>query len=142
MDGRGGEAFVDDGIEILSELQCWELLSGATIGRVGVCVGAMPAIFPVNFVLEDQSIVFRTGEGTKLTAATNHAVVAFQCDHVDEAEHGGWSVLGAGIAEAVKDRDEIERLRNLPLWPWAGGHREIYARVELDFISGRRIIHF
>lgn len=138
---RGG-AFLDEGIEVLGELECWELLAAAKVGRVGVCIGAMPAIFPVNFVLDDEAVIFRTGEGTKLKAATNNAVVAFQCDQVDELEHTGWSVLGVGIAETVTEPEEAERLRHLPLWPWAGGRREAYVRVRLEFVSGRRIAHF
>jgi len=69
---------VDDGIGVLDEAECLELLSRSSIGRVAVTIGAVPAVFPVNFRLVDRSIVFRTGTGTKLDAAVRHAVVAFE----------------------------------------------------------------
>ena len=60
-------------------------------------MAALPAIFPVNYALLDGEIVFMTGEGTKLRAALERAVVAFQVDHIDEADAAGWSVMAARI---------------------------------------------
>lgn len=142
MSREGSGTTAQEGVDVLDEDECRALLAGAKIGRVGVCVGAMPAIFPVNFVLDRDSIVFRTAEGTKLNAATHHAVVAFECDRVDEFEHSGWSVLAVGMARAVTDPDEIERLRRLPLRPWAAGQRECFVRIPLDLVTGRRVAHF
>lgn len=139
---EGSGTIAQEGTEVLGEDECRALLTGAKIGRVGVCVGAMPAIFPVNFVVDGDSIVFRTAEGTKLNAATHQTVVAFECDRVDEFEHSGWSVLAVGMARAVTDPDEIERLRRLPLRPWAAGHRECFVRIPLDLVTGRRVTHF
>ena len=64
---------VYDGLEILDEHECRRLLASQCIGRVGVTIGALPAIFPVNYVTVDGDIVFRTGEGTKLRAALERA---------------------------------------------------------------------
>ena len=61
----------------LSELspdECLRLLAGVPVGRVGLSVRAMPAVFPVNFALLDGEVVFRTVEGTKF-----HAAVRAQC---------------------------------------------------------------
>src|SRR5579884_4560783 len=132
MDTADITTSTDEGIEVLGEDECRALLATAKIGRLGVCMGAMPAIFPVNFVVDGDSIVFRTAQGTKLNAATHHAVVAFQCDEVDEFEHTGWSVLVVGMARAVTDPHELERHRGLPLRPWAAGTRECYVRVPLE----------
>lgn len=131
-----------EGIEILDEGECRALLATVKVGRVGVCVGAMPAIFPVNFVLDGEGVVFRTAEGTKLNVATNHAVVAFQCDDFDDFDHTGWSVLVVGMARVVTDAAEAERLRRLPLRPWAAGPRERFVRVPFELVSGRRIVHY
>ena len=81
-----GVAKVDSaGFEVLDEEECYALLAGASLGRVGVTVGAMPAIFPVNFALVGHHVVFSTGLGTKLTAALAGSVVAFEADWADEA---------------------------------------------------------
>ena len=65
---------IDEGLELLDEAECRRLLASSRLGRVAVNMAALPAIFPVNFVVEDDHIVFRTGTGTKLEAATRHAV--------------------------------------------------------------------
>lgn len=131
----------NEGLELLDEAQCLALLSTAKIGRVGVSVGALPAIFPVNFVLSDGAVVFRTGPGTKLAAATDHAVVAFEADGWDPMEHHGWSVLALGRASVVDDPTQLVALSRLPLAPWAGGSREHYVRMPVEFVSGRRMNH-
>ena len=44
----------------LSLDQCWVLLDTEVVGRIALIVDGHPEIFPVNFVLERRSIVFRT----------------------------------------------------------------------------------
>ena len=131
----------DEGLELLDEDQCLSLLASGTVGRVGVTVGALPAIFPVNFALSDGAVVFRTGSGTKLAAATDQAVVAFEVDDWQPLEHAGWSVLAVGRASVVEDPEEIAVLRHLPLAPWAPGLREHFVKMPIEFVSGRRIDH-
>ena len=131
----------DQGLELLDSAQCLDLMARATVGRVGVTVGALPAIFPVNFALAEGAVVFRTGDGTKLAAATDHTVVAFEVDDWDPIEHSGWSVLAVGRACVVHDPDEEARLRRLRLAPWAGGTREHFVRMPIEIVSGRRIDH-
>lgn len=131
----------DEGLELLDTDQCLDLVARATVGRVGVTVGALPAIFPVNFALSEGAVVFRTGEGTKLAAATDQAVVAFEVDDWDPLEQTGWSVLAVGKARVVDDPEDVVRLRRLPLAPWAGGTREHFVRMPIEFVSGRRIGH-
>lgn len=131
---------VDEGLELLDEQECLNLMATARIGRVAVTVGALPAIFPVNFTLDRQCIIFRTGEGTKLAAATERTVVAFECDAIDPFEHRGWSVMAVGRAERVDDPTELAHVGRLPVTPWAGGRRSSLVRIRIEFVSGRRIL--
>jgi hypothetical protein len=62
-------------LDVISEDECYELLTGVQVGRVIVSIDALPAAFPVNYWLGDKAIVFRTAPGTKLTAAVSHTVV-------------------------------------------------------------------
>jgi nitroimidazol reductase NimA-like FMN-containing flavoprotein (pyridoxamine 5'-phosphate oxidase superfamily) len=55
----------------------------AVVGRLAVVAGDQPEIFPVNY-LDHGSIVFRTGEGTKLAIAIGR-LVAFEVDGYDAA---------------------------------------------------------
>jgi nitroimidazol reductase NimA-like FMN-containing flavoprotein (pyridoxamine 5'-phosphate oxidase superfamily) len=86
-----------NGLEVLDRDACLELLSSATLGRIGVSAGALPVVLPVNFCLDAERIVLRTGEGTKLDAASRNAVVSFEVDEIDPLFHGGWSVVVTGI---------------------------------------------
>jgi nitroimidazol reductase NimA-like FMN-containing flavoprotein (pyridoxamine 5'-phosphate oxidase superfamily) len=96
-------------------------------------------VFPVNFVLDRYTVVFRTEEGTKRHAASCGGKVCFEADGTDEAARSGWSVLVRGEITAVTDPDELARLRELPLRPWAPGARDHYARILPAVLTGRRI---
>lgn len=129
---------VDDGLEVLDDDECIQLLSEESVGHVGLSVGALPAIFPVTYVLDGQDILFRAGEGLKLSAALDRNVVAFEVDHEDAEHCRGWSVLVIGVAAKVGDA-------NAPLpavlpTPWAGGRRDHVVRITPELISGRRIV--
>ena len=124
----------------LDELECRQRLAKGGLGRTGVCVGALPAIFPVNYAVLDGDIVFRTGPGTKLDAALGGAVVAFEIDHSDPPAHTGWSVVVVGVAHPITDTDTLTRAEALPLTPWADGERDTVVRLETRLVSGRRLI--
>jgi nitroimidazol reductase NimA-like FMN-containing flavoprotein (pyridoxamine 5'-phosphate oxidase superfamily) len=94
---------VDEGLELLTEGQARGLLATGEIGRVGITIGALPAIFPVNYRLIDGSIVIRTASGSKMPAAAERAVVAFEVDDYQLADRSGWSVLDVGRAEVIHD---------------------------------------
>jgi len=128
------------GLEVMDEEECLELLSSRHVGRVAVTIGAVPAVFPVNFALLDGRIVFRTGSGTKLDAALRHSVVAFEVDDVDPTYRSGWSVLVVGVADEVRDPAAVRRALALPLAPWAPGDRPQVVALQPEFISGRRIL--
>ena len=128
-----------DRLDTLTVDECLELLASHHFGRVAVDDEEGPAVLPVNYVLDRGSVVFRTDEGTKLEAAARRERIGFEVDHVDEAARSGWSVLVRGKAEEITDPDELERVRRLPLEPFAGGERHRYVRLLSSSISGRRI---
>ncbi len=129
---------IDDGLELLSEEDCLLLMAGAEVGRVGVSVGALPAIFPVNYRVENGDIFFRTGEGVKLRAALDHTVVAFEVDEANADLREGWSVLVVGVAAEMVDEISAD-LDGLGPTPWAGGQRRHLIRIRPELVSGRRI---
>jgi len=126
---------------VLEESECLHLLGKAVIGRVAVSIGAVPAVFPVNFRLVDGYVLFRTATGTKLDAAMRNAVIAFEVDEVDPMYHEGWSVLVVGIADELRDQDRVTSAFELPLAPWAPGERSHVVCLRPEFVSGRRIVH-
>ena len=131
---------IDEGLELLTEEQCLQLLTLGEVGRVGLSIGAMPAIFPVNYRLIDGAIFFRTSPGSKLSAATAGAVVAFEVDDYDAGERSGWSVLVVGRGEVMHDLATTYKILDSQLEPMVDGFRTSIVRIEPSFISGRRII--
>jgi hypothetical protein len=125
-----------NGLEVLGTEECLNLLSTERIGRIGITSGAMPVILPINYRVEGERILFRTSAGTKLDAATRHAVVAFEVDHVDPVYHSGWSVVVTGMAEPVEPSDD-DRLWETPRW--APGPDERLVAITIGDISGRRV---
>jgi len=132
---------IDEGLELLTEEEALELLPTVEVGRVGVTIGALPAIFPVNFRVIDGAIVFRTAPGSKLTAAANASVVAFEVDTHNSDSRTGWSVLVVGQSEVVHDLDVTFKVLDAGLEPYADGARSSIVRIEPTFVSGRRIVH-
>jgi nitroimidazol reductase NimA-like FMN-containing flavoprotein (pyridoxamine 5'-phosphate oxidase superfamily) len=96
------DMLIDRGLELLSEAEAWELLLRGEVGRVGLTIGGVPAIFPVNYTVLDGTIVFRTAPGAKLSTAMAGNVVAFEVDHHERQGRIGWSVLVVGQCEVVR----------------------------------------
>lgn len=133
--------FVDEGLELLTDGDCWDLLRRERVGRVGVTVGALPAIFPVNYAVVGGAIAFRTSPGTKLSAAAEGNVVAFEADSYDDEPRGGWSVLAIGRSEVVSDLDDDFPSLAGSLDSYARGRSAWIVRVVPAMLSGRRIVH-
>ena len=89
-------------IETIPPPTCWNLFATTSFGRVGLLVDDKPEVLPVNYAIDGESILFRTGEATVLTQA-NLRVVAFQADYVDPRDHSGWSVMVQGFARDIGD---------------------------------------
>lgn len=126
----------DDGVTILPEHECWDLLAGRSLGRLGTCIEGRPQIFPVNYAVQRKTILFRTAEGTKLvsTAINNH--VAFEIDDHDVAE--GWSVIVRGVARSVRTQDDLEYAERAQLLPWTGFEKSHFVRILPEVVTGRR----
>jgi uncharacterized protein len=130
-----------NGLEVLDRDECLRLLGGATIGRVGVSSGALPRVLPVNFRLDGERVLIRTGRGTKLDAATANAVVAFEVDEIDPVDQTGWSVLITGVAREVTDPDDLAAVRAQPLARWAPhGPDDRIMAISTELVDGRRIL--
>ena len=115
------------------------LLAGQQLGRVVLVDDRGPLALPVNFVVDQHSVLFRSDEGTKLEVASRGARVAFEVDGIDAATRTGWSVLVRGEAIEVTDPAELARVRRLPLSPWAPGAKTRYVRILPTVLTGRRI---
>lgn len=130
---------IDSELEMLSPEECMALAAAMPIGRIVFTDRALPAIQPVNFLIDDGSVIIRTTQGSKLAAATRNAIVAFEIDDFDLRSQTGWSVTMVGRAQSVHDPAESARLAQLSLRAWAPGLRDRFIRIRPEHISGRRL---
>lgn len=128
------------GSEVLTAEECDRLLMETPIGRLAFLLGGEPQILPVNYRMDDGSIVIRTTVGSKIEAAEMHHRFAFEIDEWDSESRDGWSVVAHGSGEVVNDADEIRRMEGLGLESWAAGEEsDLWIRIRLDDITGRRV---
>lgn len=129
---RGGR------IEVLEDAECARLLVTTNIGRLGFSVEDGQRIVPMNFVVADRHLVFRTAPHTEAARCIGRQV-AFEVDSFDEFLLSGWDVVVSGTAEALP----MESLRAMDAGetpePWAEGARSVYVRLPLDQMAGRRV---
>ncbi|GGC84167.1 hypothetical protein GCM10011512_08730 [Tersicoccus solisilvae] len=123
-------------MEQLPEHACWEALRSAEVGRLAVVVEDHPEIFPVNFVVDHGTVVFRSAEGSKVDAALSGRALAFEADGVSNGQ--AWSVMVKGFAEWPHDVDDAVAAAALPLFPWQAGEKNRFVRVVPTEVSGRR----
>jgi len=97
----------DDPVTVLSEDESWSLLSSVSLGRLVTILGGQPEIFPVNFVTQHRTVLFRTAQGTKLYSAVTGGWVAFEADYHDAPLTYGWSVIIKGRAHVLSANAEI-----------------------------------
>jgi hypothetical protein len=126
------------GVSVLAEDECWRLLKTAQVGRLAVAAAGELEIFPINFVVDDATVVFRTAEGTKLAALAVSSRVAFEIDGYDEATGQAWSVVVKGTAQRLDRFSDIYAAEELPLFPWQAGPKQWFVRIGSATVSGRR----
>jgi Pyridoxamine 5'-phosphate oxidase len=94
---RGGECDGQydprTGMIVLEPDECWRLLREADVGRLAVSIGDRPDIFPINHVVDGETVVFKTLDGTKLSGAVFERSVAFEAGGYDAWTGDAWSVV-------------------------------------------------
>jgi hypothetical protein len=128
----------DEPVTVLSDSESWNLLGTAALGRLVTSFAGEPEIFPVNYVVQNRTILFRTAEGTKLFSAVANRTVIFEADDHNVAE--GWSVIVRGRARLLKTEDEIREADRGGLYPWTQTRKSNYVRVAPSDVTGRRFV--
>lgn len=128
-------------LENLSEEECLSLLRTVEIGRVAVVTAdGRPEIFPVNFVVHERTVAFRTGSPTILARAPlGH--IAFEADQIDTATREAWDVVVSG--EGADVTDSLDQgstgVRSERVQPWAPGHNDRWIAMVNPTFHGRRL---
>ncbi len=125
-------------VSILSQTECWDLLSSRSLGRLVTSVDGQPEIFPVNYVVQNRTVLFRSAEGTKLVSAAINNNVLFEADDHNVAE--GWSVIVKGLARSLRSDEDIAEAEKAQLLPWIATVKPHYVRIRPLSVTGRRFM--
>ena len=122
----------------LTRDECLELLATKSVGRVAYCTPDGPEVLPLNYVVDDGTLLFRTSPHSALGRQLRLGVAAFQVDDVDDYTESGWSVLVRGNVEPVST-DDLPPASRRPR-PWVGGVRPLHLRLTPRTVTGRRLL--
>jgi nitroimidazol reductase NimA-like FMN-containing flavoprotein (pyridoxamine 5'-phosphate oxidase superfamily) len=130
----------DDRNVVLDEVTCRQLLGTVRVGRVALPDEPSPTVVPVDFVLHDDEVLFRTVEGAKLEVARARGPASFQADGIDPTFDTGWSVLVRGPLDEIDEPTAAEQAAIDRLHPLVGGNRPHVVRLSVESVSGRRVL--
>lgn len=122
----------------MSTAECLELLADHQVGRVAYCDDSGPVVLPVNYVLDQGTVLIHVAPYSALASRLHASAAAFELDEFDEYTESGWSVLVRGSADYVEADDLPEDDEGLH--PWAEGLRTLHVRITPHDISGRRLL--
>lgn len=126
-------------LERLTREQCLELLQTVPVGWLAYCHAGRPQLVPVNFALDQDEVLVRTGYGDKLAAAAHQVEMSFAVSSIDPGTRTGWSVTVGGPGRLLDDGVDLANPALAALTAWAPGDREFYVGIVVADVSGRRI---
>ena len=128
-------------LQQLTRTKALELLGSVGVGRVVFTHRALPAIRPVNHLLEGESVIVRVTSGAAITSAAGRAgvVVAYEADQIDADTQLGWSVIVVGTARLLTDERAAARYR-ARLRPWITGSLDDVITISADLVTGYRML--
>ena len=122
--------------EELDPSECFRLLRRGVMGRLAVRDETGVDVFPVNYLVHENAVYFRSAPGSKLQRLTASPQVGFEVDGRRGSEV--WSVVVRGVARRL-DSDEEILASGISEEPTAlGGEKFNYVRIRPEQITGRR----
>ena len=117
--------------------ECWTHLRSASVGRLALISHGKPEIFPVNYLPDEGTVIFRTGPGTKLEAVLSGEPVVLEADGLNTYGTIAWSVVVKGAAAPVQPGEDVPARTPSP---WEEGEKDILVRITPTELSGRRFV--
>ncbi|WP_350275708.1 pyridoxamine 5'-phosphate oxidase family protein [Kribbella sp. HUAS MG21] len=125
-------------VENLDRATALALLTTVGFGRVVFTQNALPAVRPVNHLLDDGQVIIRTRLSAAVTRVAGE-VVAYEADDLDAVRRLGWSVVVTGTARTVDDPVRIARLEQA-LLPWVDQPMNTVIAIDTDLVTGVRFV--
>ncbi|MBX6354957.1 MAG: pyridoxamine 5'-phosphate oxidase family protein [Micromonosporaceae bacterium] len=137
MAGSGGRGLVE-----VDRAEAMALLGSVAYGRVVFTLNALPAVRPVNHLVDGEDIIIRTRLSSAVGSRVRPApgvVVAYQADQIDPDRRLGWSVVVTGYASPVTAPDQIARYE-AALIPWVDMTMDTVLRIRPQIVTGFRLV--
>ena len=125
-------------LRVMDQAECLDLLTEHQVGRVAYCDDRGPVVLPVNYVVDQDTILIQISPHSNLAGRLRGAPASFELDEFDAYTKTGWSVLVRGRASYVEHAD-LPPDKNRP-HAWAEGQRTLLVRITSDDVSGRRLL--
>lgn len=126
------------GVEHLDREQCRRLLRTHELGRLALRRDETVDIFPINYLVFDDELYFRSAPGSKMIDLTDDPEVAFEID--GRSGRRLWSVVVHGVARRLSAGDEIERSGIEALRAAHPSDKFNYVAITTESISGREFL--
>jgi len=124
----------EEAVTELSLDECWQMLREEEFGRLAFRLVDEVHITPINYAVDDDTLLFRTAGGNKLLAVAMESEVAFEIDRYDEDSAS--SVIIRGSARLLPE-DEEHRAENVPLRPWVATPKYNVVEILPRVVTGR-----
>ena len=128
------------GLLELDRAECLDLLAARRVGRIAYPVDKGARILPVNYILADACVIFRTAKDGEIFRHALDSICAFEIDDTDELLESGWSVVVVGRLQLATEDDFARMLHGGVPEPWAAGDRWMFVRLACEDVSGRRVV--
>ena len=122
----------------ITKSECVELLANHHVGRVAYCDESGPVVLPVNYVMDQDTVLVQLSPHSTLAKNLLSGAASFEVDDFDDFVQSGWSVLVRGNAGYVDNADLPEAARGR--FAWAEGQRTFHVRITPREITGRRLV--
>jgi nitroimidazol reductase NimA-like FMN-containing flavoprotein (pyridoxamine 5'-phosphate oxidase superfamily) len=128
-------------MEELTKAQSLELLSMVQVGRLAFVHHSLPAIRPVNHLVDGEAVIVRATAGAAITQMLDGhlRVVAYEADAIDTVRQLGWSVVVVGNAHVIRDRFLAAEYRSR-IEPWVAGLADEVISIAADMVHGYRMV--
>jgi nitroimidazol reductase NimA-like FMN-containing flavoprotein (pyridoxamine 5'-phosphate oxidase superfamily) len=124
------------GLVHLDASESWALLHRSGLGVLATAADGDPDLYPLNYLVDGSTLVFRTAPGSKLRALHRLPACAFAAVGRDAEDH--WSVVMRGPVSEITDQAEIVRSGAWELVTWAPGDKNLFLRLTPTTVEGRR----
>jgi nitroimidazol reductase NimA-like FMN-containing flavoprotein (pyridoxamine 5'-phosphate oxidase superfamily) len=126
---------VPEGVRVLDADGCWRLLAAHDIGRFAVRIDDRIDLFPINYLVHDRAVYFRSAPGSKLVDLGHSPEVTFEID--GQSAHHVWSVVIHGVASMLLTDAEVDESGLRALRTWYPSDKFNYVRITPTTVTGR-----